>query len=266
MVQSPLETRREYVRELSKLKLWYVWWLRKQGEADFETAITKRVGLWQMTLFWEGPAGQRPEESPGWRELAMALREVFDAHDSAAGSSAVEREGLALLSPHLEAALERDLSVAARWLEDAIGCFSYEFRPFYAEPESDDHLTLHVRNAHQPDSPFQHASELVANLQQVVSRAESERPEVEWAQCATWLNSLPPFARLFPPVWTETSRLGAPGNHTGWWGQFMDRRGGFHAANARRLRETGQFPYTHRLCRCPVTDLRRHLAELAHDR
>ncbi|NOY83203.1 MAG: hypothetical protein GXP31_19590 [Kiritimatiellaeota bacterium] len=257
------ETACEYTRELAKLKLWYAWRLWKHEDVDFETAITKRVGLVRMSVFWGDDPRTGPRDADGWNAVLDKLRELYERHENDSTSARIEAEGLALLWPHLEPMIERDLEVTARWLADAVGCFQYEFRPFYAEPDSEDHLTLHVRNAYQPDSPFRHFPEMVADLLEIVSRARRERPDVSMAQCATWLNSLPPFANLFPPSWVETAQPGIPGNHSGWWGQFMDRRGGFHAANAQRFRRTGRFPFRHLLCRCSIPELRRHLEQLA---
>lgn len=251
----------EHARELAKLKLWYIWWLRKHENLDFETAVGKRVGISRMTVSWgDDPRNAEPADLERWQRLLAGLRKLYEEHSEDATSEAIETEGMRLLWPCLEPAVERDLAVAAQWLRESYGCFKYEYHPLYAEPNSGDHLTLHVRNAYQPDSPFRHFPEMAASLREIISRAERERPDVSMVQCATWLNSLPPFARLFPPVWLETSQPGVPGSHTGWWGQFMDRRGGFHAKNGRRFRETGEFPFTHLLCRCTITDLREHLS------
>jgi len=192
--------------------------------------------------------------------LLRDLRRLFERHTADETTEVIEAEGLKLVWPYVEPAIERRLAETERWLKEAVGCFRHEYRPFYAEPNSKDHLTLHVRNAYQPDSPFHHLPEMAASLREILSRAERERPDVMHVQCATWLNSFPPFAELFPRSWIETAQPGAPGNHSGWWGQFMDRRGGFHAENARRFRETGQFPFQHLLCRCSIAHMRQHVA------
>ena len=254
---------REFVLEVTKLKLWYVWWLLKHEGVAFETALTRRVGICQLTVFGGNRERGRPEDVAGWRVVLGELEDLYRRHGAGSSSEEIEAEGLALLWPYLEPCIERDAAEATAWLAESFGCFQYEYRPFYAEPTSTDHLTLHVRNAYQPESPFRHVPEMVDSLQAITKRAEHERPDVTWVQCATWLNSLPPFARLFPRSWTSLSLPGLPGNHTGWWGQFMDRRGGFHATNAREFRDTGHFPYEHRMCRCPLADLREHLRGLA---
>jgi len=262
---SALEIRREYVQGVTKLKLWYVWRLWKREGVDFEIAATKRVGICRLTVFGGDEGRGRSEDTVGWQNVLGDLREVFERHRADATSTEIEAEGLALLWPYLEPCLERDVAEAAQWLANPFGCFKYEYRPFYAEPESADHLTLHVRNAYRPDSPFRHVSGMIESLRAIAACAPRERPDVTWVQCATWLNSFPPFAKLFPQVWTDTALPGQPGNHMGWWGQFMDRRGGFHAENARRFRDSGQFPYMHRLCRCTISELRDHLRGLATD-
>lgn len=259
MSHDPIVVRREYVREVTKLKLWRVWWLQRHEGMDFETAATNRVQIFRLTVFASDPRYGRGEHPDGWQQVLDELRAAYEPHGADATSEAVEAEGLDLLWPHLEPAIERDVAEDEEWRKGSFGCFKYEYHSFYVEPDSEDHLTLHVRNAYQPDSPFGHFDEMVASLREIVSRAEQERPDVAMAQCATWLNGLPPFAKLFPQSWRDSARPGAPGNHFGWWGQFMDRRGGFHAKNARQFRDTGQFPYTHLLCRCPVGDLRAHL-------
>jgi len=265
MKSSPAEIRSEYVQEVIKLKLWYVWRLHKCDDVDFETAATKRVGICRLTVFGGDEAQGRAEDTEGWESVLRELREMCERHAADVTSAAVEAEGLALLWPYLEPCIERDVAEAAQWLADSFGCFKYEYRPFYADPNSADHLTLHVRNAYQPDSPFEHLPEMIESLLTILSRAERERPDVQWTQCATWLNSLPSFARLFPQSWTDTALPGQPGSHLGWWGQFVDRRGGFHAENARRFRESGQFPHMHRMCRCMISDLENHLNGLATD-
>ena len=257
--------RRDYVRRLVALKLWHAWRLHKCDDVDLETALVTRVDLYRLSVFGTDAQGGGPEDAEGWQRVLDDLGAVYERHDADAMSSEIEVEGLALLWPSLEPRIERDAAQAAQTVAESSGCFTCEYTAFYAEPESADHLTLHVRNAHQPDSPFQHLPEMIENLQSLIAGAQRERADVMWVQCGTWLNSFPPFARLFPQVWAETAVPGTPGNHFGWWGQFMDRRGGFHEENARRFRETGEFPYMHLLCRCPLTDLREHLLTLTKD-
>lgn len=255
-----IKMRREFVRGVTALKLWHAWRLQREEGSDFETVFAKRVKIQAMTVFAPDPASDKAEDAEGWERVLSELRGLYEGRRADTTSASIEAEGLELLSPYLEPCLARDVAVAIKWLEDAVGCFRYEYHTFYPEPDGDDYLTLHFRNAYQPDSPFKHIPEMVESLREIGKRAAVERPDVTWVQCATWVNSVPAYAGLFPQSWTDTSLPGKPGNHTGWWGQFMDRRGGFHAKNAQQFRDTGKFPYQHRMCRCTVTEFNDHLA------
>lgn len=46
-----VEVRPEYVREVTRLKLWYAWRLQKHEGLPFEAAVAKRVGICQLTVF-----------------------------------------------------------------------------------------------------------------------------------------------------------------------------------------------------------------------
>ncbi|MGD9494784.1 MAG: hypothetical protein AB7Y46_00610 [Armatimonadota bacterium] len=249
----------DFTRRLIQLKLWHVHTLVTEGILPFEQAVRTRTNLFRMTLFAGLPAEGVAEDRQGWAALVDELRVL---RERCRDAEQFEREGLAALWPYAEPVIDRDLAELDEFLASAVGCFRFEFAKYYADEHSPDHITLHVRNAYRPDSPFRHLAEMAASLQEILDRAEAVRPDVEWVQCGSWLNSLPPFAGLFPPSWVETAVPGKPGGHMGWWGQFQDRRGGFHERNARLFRESGQFPYRHLLCHCRVAELRAHASRL----
>jgi len=59
--------------------------------------------------------------------------------------------------------------------------------------------------------------------------------------------------------WPRTAPI-ALGMHLGWWGQMLDRTGGFRARNnGRFLRETGRFPFQCVTCECTVEGVEAHL-------
>ena len=45
----------------------------------------------------------------------------------------------------------------------------------------------------------------------------------------------------------------------GYWGQFTDRHGDFHARNGVLLRETGEFPFPNLSCECSIEKVLSHL-------
>ncbi|MCD6360942.1 MAG: hypothetical protein J7M38_08745 [Armatimonadetes bacterium] len=255
----------ELFRKLAALRLWYLRRVIEDEGLDPAEADHLRVGLFRMTVFAGNATLGIPENRAGWEAVLPELVALYERRAEDADTTELEREGLELLWPHMEPVIAWTIAADARFLEKAIGCFQHEFRPCYADPDAGDHLTLHIRNAFAPDSPFHHLPEMADSLLEVTARAARERPDVEWIQCGSWLNSVPPFASLFPPSWSESAQPGAPGSHMGWWGQFQNRRGGFHERNAARFRATGQFPYQHLLCRCPVAELNEHLKTFPHD-
>ena len=86
------------------------------------------------------------------------------------------------------------------------GCFKYEFHPHYSDPKSADYLTLHIRNAYAPDSPFAHLTDMAQTLADLIKQAEAKRPDVKRAQCGSWINDVPNFTTLFPPAWNDLLR------------------------------------------------------------
>lgn len=248
------------LREVVKLKLWYVWWLRRGEGLRFEEAIRKRVGIyWRTILASDLNSGPKPDRD--WESVLVDLIRVCESHRDDGSSEALEIEGLSLLWPWMEPRLKSDVESEAEWVYRSGNCFRYDFSPPYYRSGGDDHLTLHFRNALRPDSPFKRLDDLARMLTNVLEIAGSEREDVETVQMGSWVNSVPAFASLFPRQWKNEAVRGGAAGHLGWWGQFTDRRGGFHRRNADLFRSTGEFPHTHLLCQCPVVDLRRHLAE-----
>jgi len=118
---------------------------------------------------------------------------------------------------------------------------------------------LHFKNIFVPDSPFGNLPLLRSSLLQLLSDAQSMRPEIKYAQMASWLNALPVFLKLFPKSWAESSDPGLPGGHLGWWGQFMDRHGRLNHKYAEFFKNTGEFPFMHTHCTAPVKEMIHHL-------
>jgi hypothetical protein len=242
-----------YYRELTKLKLWYVRWLMRNEGMAFEDAIESRVNLRRMAGLAADPEG--------WQRLTAQLKELFERRAGDADTEALEQEGLQLMWPYMAPLAEREQRDAQEFVAQG-SCFRYEYANYYADPDAGLHLTLHFGNAFRPDSPLRHLPELARELRKIIARAAEERPEVEWVQCASWLNSVPAFAGLFPPSWTAVAVPGPPGLHAGWWGQMQSRQGGFNGRNAAHMRAGGQFPYRHMRSHCPIAELREHLDRL----
>lgn len=244
------ETYLQFVDGLLRLKTWYAWHLVNRVGTPVDEVLERRIYLFRFAY---------PVSEADWIAWKGACRELLAVYGNACSCEPVESwvsrtDGVVAVA-NLATHFEREY---AKPIRDSWAGFTYEFRPDYRSigKGDPDLLTLHFRNAFVPDSPFAHLEELRQGLREILEKARRERPDVTGMQCATWLVSLESFASLFPPSWGPRAVPCAPGNHMGWWGQFMDRRGRFHAANGTYLRRTGQFPHQHRHMTGPLRELR----------
>ena len=243
---------RRFVRDWLRLEAWYAWHLVQHAGLAADEVLEGRIYLFRRAY---------AREEGGWEawkaECACRLA-ALDGTDTVA----FEQWLLAEEAPWLARYLAMHFAAEYRApLNTPYAGFSFDYTPEYRAGEAGEVcLTLHFRNAFTPESPFQHADALRDALQRLVARSRIERPEVIRVQCGSWLNSLSPFQALFPANWHRTATPGAPGAHLGWWGQFMDRTGAFHARHGAYLRQTGEFPYRHLLCSCLLNELQTHLS------
>lgn len=256
-----LEARRDFIEGFVPLSLHYAWRRQRDG-TPLEEALTVRINLYRLTSLFDGknhPA--RPK--PGWRdsrweEELRALEAIHDRWADEGGSERFERDGYDRLRPLLEARVEQDVGAWPRPEDRPYGFFTYDLhRPEDCPPR----IALHLANPSVPTSPFADPRARAEELSRLVADARRLEPALQWVTCGSWLNSFAPFQDFFPPEWTAESTEGKlVGYHYGWWGQFIDRRGGYHRRNGDHLRQTGRFPYPHRNSRCRIEALAQHLA------
>ncbi len=249
--QFTLDVYETFITDLTRLQAWFAWHLLNHAGIGFDEVIENRV-------FFHALAHKvSDQEGDEWKNRCHKryCDQGVDPH-TAALEEWVLTQNLPFIRKHGE---EEYLKGWVKPLSTPFFGFSYEYHPEYDAEGATDLLTLHFRNHFIPDSPLNHRDKLLEGLRMIVSQVAMERPDVKTAQCATWLNSVKSFASLFPPEWASEAIPGNPGNHMGWWGQFMDRTGGLHARNAERLRSTGEFPFQHRKCTCSIARLREHL-------
>ena len=92
-----------YVKEITKLSLWFVHKRLCEGESDFEALVNGRVNIYRNTSLYDGkhhPANG--EAAPEWTEILKELRTVFDRYMGAPSTEQFEAAGLDLLLPHLK--------------------------------------------------------------------------------------------------------------------------------------------------------------------
>lgn len=244
---------RQFVCNWIQLQAWYAWHLAIHDRLDIAEILERRIYLYSFNF----------KESQGaWQELKSQIIERYRRQGANPDTDALEAWVLEQDLPYIHRNLPKQFQDGwVRPMSTPYFGFSYEFRPEYDTNHTADFLTLHFRNWFTPDSPLNHQDKLLQGLDSLVADSAIERPDVTDVQCATWVNSLPKFARLFPTSWMHHAVQGAPGNHTGWWGQFMDRTGRLHERNAMLLRKTGEFPHPHLKCKCTIAELREHLRQ-----
>ncbi len=288
-----LATRRRFVAEITRLKLWYVRRLLARAEieeADLPIALTQRVNLYRMTTLFDDVEKPRGAGSnPEWQRVAASLAELVLA-SPAEDTSDLEERGLALLLPYFEGRLERDCE------PPPAGPFvCWHYRTVWAgiadAPEADwrgklanwphvreklhkavglappppRHCAVHFENVLQPASPFEDMPALAGTLAELIADCRRRHPSVRWMWSNSWLNGNPFFLSLFPPEWKQSRRPAhPPGYSNSWWGPFATNEGDFNDAVAGRFRKCdgAKFPFPPLLCHAELDAIDAKLSKI----
>ena len=262
----PAEQRADYVAGVLRLALFYAWHKCRDGVA-LDEILNRRVHLYRLTVLWDGrltPAGPGfPWETSSWGAVLRDLEGLCRRQRSAA---AFEEAAFARLWPLAEPAVPRDV---ARWPwipegycptplpnEQVCGCFAWE------PGRTPDSISIHIANACMPASPFADLRQRARELTALVESARAATPAARTLGCNSWLNTFPPFLKLFPDDWVRPGRPGEPGSGANWWGQFMARDGSFHRRHGNALRATLDFPWPAVDGFCSLDRLADHLGRL----
>jgi hypothetical protein len=246
---------RHYVTGFTRLSLWHVRRRVLQGLDTFDDALNVRVNIFRNTSLADGK--RHPADGhviPEWSALLERFRAVFDRRAKDDDTTALEDEGLAIFWPVLEARVNRTGNGKTNPADRPYESWSCDYR-------GDDRINIHIANVYKPESPLvERRDHFAAALIRLLRDSQVNRPDVLTVACGSWLNSVPAFLDLFPPVWLDGATTSTTHNYTlGTWGQFMDRRGAFHEKNGARMRELGTFPYPSVRCRAPIADTLAHL-------
>ena len=242
-----------YVQAFTRLSLWYANKRLQDNFGDLEDTVNVRVNLYRNTSLYDGsrhPAAG--DEDPAWNEIVAALGEIFNQYGN--DPEAVETRGLALLWPLMEARLQKKGTEQSRSEGRPYECWSYDYK-------NEGRVSIHIGNVYQPRSPLSDMQpQFAASLIRLLRDSQVRRPDVKVVQCGSWMNSAPRFQMLFPETWRQSAEERTEVRYTmGTWGQFMDRRGDFHAKNGAILRQTGEMPFASSLCKCTIEETLDHL-------
>ena len=240
-----------YCRELTRLSVWYARKLVLDGASDFEDAFNKRVNIFRNTSCYTGDGHPANGDLfPQWRET---VRPVFEAHIDAADTEVLEAKCLELFWPSIEERVESVGNPLPDMAKRPYKSWTFDYRH--------ESLNIHICNTYRPASPLAGMrDDFAACLLRMLQDSQRRRPEVGDVRCGSWLNSAPAFSALFPRVWRASGEPVVDIGYTmGFWGQFTDRRGDFHARNGRRFRELGRLPYPCLICRAEIRSVLDHL-------
>ena len=239
-----------YVKEFTKLSLWFVHKRLREGESDFEALVNGRVNIYRNTVLYDGKHHPtNGEAAPEWTGILKELRTVFDHYMNALSTEQLEAAGLDLLLPYLKKRPDAMPPSETRPYE----CWSYDY--------GGDQLNIHILNVYQPRSPLSDMwIPFAASLIRLLQDSQVRRPDIKLVRCGSWLNSVAPFQKLFPERWKQRAESRPEVRYTmGHWGQFTDRLGDFHARNGALFRETGEFPFANLQCECPIDEVLAYL-------
>ena len=242
-----------YVKEFTRLSLWYVWRLSKADAEPFADVVNKRVNIYRNTSLYDGKRHpSRDDVGPEWPGIVVRLKRLYGRHESSSAAHAFESEGLALLWPYLEARLRATGDGLSG--ERPYECWSYDYT-------DSGRLNIHIDNVYRPESPLSEMfTPFAASLIRMLRDSRTRRPDIMIVRCSSWMNSARRFRSLFPARWAESEVVNPNIGYTmGHWGQFMDRRGDFHAMNGRQFRATGTLPYAASACECEIAEALSHL-------
>ncbi len=257
-----VEARREFVRENTKLSIWFARRLSSRRCVTLRETLTACTDVYRCTSLFDGK--NHPADTPGfrderWEKLMVELQEISARCPAGDTSTEMEEEGLALFWPLLE---ERIAAAVARWptLENRpFGMFSYRTGDYGWE---DGRVTLHLGNPFAPASPFADMQRCARDLGRLLTDAAARNSGLTTVYCSSWLVDFPPFLTLFPAEFGASLRGPSPlAYHMGWWGQMIDRGGGFHFGNGQWLRRTGEFRWRCVQRECSVEAAHRWLKE-----
>ena len=86
-----------YVKEFTKLSLWFVHKRLCEGESDFEALVNGRVNIYRNTSLYDGKHHpSNGEAAPEWAGILKELRTVFDRYMDAPSTEQLEAAGLNL--------------------------------------------------------------------------------------------------------------------------------------------------------------------------
>ncbi len=246
---------KEYVMNVIPLMLEHAWQQKKTKRTSaFEALLYSGWICRLITLDNRVLNRDTQDEIHGWPDIRNYLINCFDECKDETHLPKMVRNCMTVVQPILESRFEENYHFPERMFH----CWWYTIH------EGNTDLALHLINAYQPDSPFDHLNHFLSTMLQAVEQAVAVYPDIKIVSCGSWLNQLAKFQHLWPAsfkqnqiVLNETGGFGP-----GAWGQYMTTAGRFSEAKAAILRGTGKHPFALTKAQCPVAEVIAHLKKI----
>jgi len=261
MYAKSLEDHRQYLLDMIRLKLWFLWgWLKDHPDEAFVQAFQHRIDIYRKTnIRYEVPVPRDGDEHPKWFALVAEAEALYEQCKDDPDASRFEELGFDLLQDTVSKRAGNDCREGFELVGFQCGSLRYDA----PKPQFPKRSGFHIANAVAPMSIFRDPTHIPDCLMDLMDRVEAEYGAEEVCT-GTWLNSHPKWLRNFPQEWMDNMepRNGRVGSSNAHWGQFINAKGLFNAPLAQKLRETGRLPYSSQGSWCTIKALREHLLPL----
>ena len=244
-----------YVSQVVPLMLEHVWSLKMQKRSDCSEELMVNGWLGRLiTLDRRVLDHLREEEIPEWPPIRDYLIKKLDECQHKEHVSKMIADCMSVVLPVIQRRFDEN--------------YHFPKKPFhcwwFTIHGDETHLALHLINAYQPDSPFEHLDHFTATMLQAIENALSTYAKIRMVSCGSWLNQFPRFQELWPESARQNEKMlnEAGGFGPGAWGQYMTADGGFNENHANMLRKTIKHPFALTEVRCPIEEVTSHLRNL----
>jgi hypothetical protein len=246
---------KNYVPGIISLILEHVWRLKTDNHTSAKEKLDNCAWIGRLiTLDKRVLDDEKKNDIGGWSELKDILLKYIDDCKSESALPFLVANCMQVISPIIE----------KRFIEN------YHFPPrmfhcwWYTIHDNNTHAAIHLVNAYQPDSPFDHFPHFVSTMLQAIENAVKNYPDLKIVSCGSWLNQLPKFQQLWPESFKENQKIinETGGFGPGAWGQYMTTFGGFNEKKANVLRKTSKHPFTLTEAKSPLKEVQIHLKKL----
>ena len=246
---------KNYVPKVIYLMLHHVWQLKRNNNTSASEEFMNCAWLGRLiTLDKRVQDKEKQNNITGWKELKDYLTKCIDNCTGESALPVAIADCMQAIIPVIEQRFEENYFFPKRMFH----CWWYTIH------DDNTHLAIHLVNAYQPESPFDHLHHFASTMLQTIEEAVKNYPDIKIVSCGSWLNRLPKFRQLWPESFKEDQEIlnETGGFGPGAWGQYMTTDGGFNEKKANELRRTGKHPFALTEAKSPIDEVVIHLKNL----